>query len=89
MTIYKYPIKVTDRQTVSIPGSAKLLTVQVQNGIPCVWAHIRDESDLPRERTLVTYGTGHPAPLTNMDVYLGTYQLEGGALVFHVFEVRS
>jgi hypothetical protein len=31
-SIWKFPIKVVDRQVINMPGDAKLLTVQVQGG---------------------------------------------------------
>lgn len=37
-TIYKYPLDVTDRQVIAMPEDAEILTVQVQNGKPMLWA---------------------------------------------------
>lgn len=84
MKVFKYTLKVTDEQTIEIPSPADLLTVQIQHGMPQLWA-IVDENTKTRPITLLTVGTGNPMP-DNYRKYLGTYQLSGGALVFHVFE---
>jgi hypothetical protein len=95
MKIWKWTLEVTDRQQLQIPGGAKLLTVQVQHGLPQLWALVDEKAPLIN-RTIATYGTGNPIPdLPVLSVglpegypgeYVGTYQFGGGALVFHVFE---
>jgi len=81
MKILKWPLNVTDRQTLKMPVGAKVLTVQMQGGIPCLWAMC--ESKETTERTILMYGTGNlMSPLPG--AYIGTFQM--GALVFHVFE---
>ena len=88
MRIWKYPLKMTDKQVVEMPYRAKILTVQVQFGTPCLWALV-DETNIPgvklTPRTITIYGTGNPMPV-NPGVYIGTFQVRGGDLVFHVFE---
>lgn len=82
-TIYKYPLAVTDEQIVDLPGQAVPLSVQVQHGTPCLWAMV--DTDLRSEKLIVrTFGSVHPLPSWAGE-YAGTYQLDGGALVFHVF----
>lgn len=84
MTIWKFPVLVTDAQVVIMPRGAQFLTLQVQNEEPCLWAMV--DPELPKEkRYLLTIGTGSNFPPV-IDKYVGTYQLDGGALVFHVFE---
>lgn len=92
MRIFKYPLQVTDVQYVSLPLHAKLLTVQVQNGIPCLWALVDSKHKLKVNRPVFTIGTGNPAghvfetgKTDEWPKYLSTYQLANGALVFHVF----
>lgn len=84
-TIWKFPIKVTDVQSIPIPEQAKILTVQVQNGQPCVWVQL-DPGHAKTGRTIRIAGTGHPLPDAESLLYIGTFQLHGGGLVFHVFE---
>jgi hypothetical protein len=86
-TVYKYPIEMHDNFLVELPIGAYVLTVQVQHGTPYIWALVDTES--PTElRPFRLLGTGHPIeqPLTR---YIGTFQLNGGALVFHLFECLS
>lgn len=81
--IWKFPLAVTDRQSVRMPAGAELLCVQVQRGVPCLWALVDPQAPL-HEVELTTYGTGHPIDGDPGD-YIGTYQLRDGSLVFHVF----
>jgi hypothetical protein len=84
-TIYKYAIPTTDFQEVRMPRGAEVLCVQMQHDIPCVWALVDREEPLVG-RLFSTYGTGHTINLEESAKYVGTYQLHGGALVFHVFD---
>jgi len=93
--IWKYPIDALGVQTIEMPYGARILSVQTQPEVnehgsfdrPTLWAVVGE--DMPKaKRTIHTYGTGHPIPtLDEADLsYIGTYQLSGGRLVFHVFE---
>lgn len=87
-TIWKYPILTTDEQQVIAPKGARPLTVQMQGGKPCLWALV-DPTAAPEPMRLRTFGTGHPVGEESAPAYyVGTYQLDGGALVFHVFADR-
>ena len=86
-TIWKYELQVTDEQTIAMPKDCDFLTVQVQNGKPCLWASV-DSNSPEVDQKILTIGTGNPIPKdTHADCtnYIGTYQLNGGRLVFHVF----
>lgn len=84
LKVFKWPLLVVDKQTLMLPEGAEILCVQVQHGRPCIWAVVNDSRPLEARR-FITHGTGHPmsAPA---GLYIGTYQLESGELVFHVFE---
>jgi hypothetical protein len=83
-TIWKYEIQTADRQSVSMPENAIPLAVDTQYGRPCLWALV--EPDEPREQvTVEVFGTGHPIQPRPDRRYVGTYQLQGGSLIFHVF----
>jgi hypothetical protein len=82
--VYKYPLKPEDVQVLEMPKDAKVLDIQVQQGIPCIWAIV--DPDAPMEIVkLYTYGTGHNILNVDKLLYLGTYQILGGEIVFHVF----
>jgi hypothetical protein len=86
-TIWKFPLMMTDRQTVEIPLPAELLTVQLQGKVPhenaCLWAEVDPEGEKVRIE-IAMIGTGHPVPEGMR--YISTVQY--GALVFHFYEVR-
>jgi hypothetical protein len=84
--IYKYPLQVNDTVAVSLPQDAELLCVQEQHGKPCLWALVDPTADTV-QRVLRMAGTGHPLSDDEQRTYLNTFQLLGGELVFHVFEV--
>lgn len=87
LTIYKYSIEVTDVQMVSMPIGAEILTVQVQNETPCIWALV--DSNAPLENVKIrVHGTGHPVNGEENLEYIGTFQLLGGRLVFHTFKIK-
>lgn len=82
-TIYKYPLEVTDRQTLMLPAHPEFLTVAVQRGQPCIWALIDTDAELT-PFTIAMCGTGSPCDRVR-DEYLGTVLLLDGELVLHVF----
>ena len=83
--IFKYPLKIEDEQIIKIPLGYRILTVQVKDNVPCLWALVDDEEIHIVRCKIKTVGTG-----CSFDVnpwwYIGTYQLN--QLVFHVFEYR-
>lgn len=84
-TIWKYPLAIKNQQTLPLPQGSKFMCVQVQNNVPCIWALVDDKAQ-PGTRSVLMFGTGHPAGPAEVDAYIGTFQLQRGALVFHVFE---
>ena len=79
---YKLGFTVTDDMTISMPAGAELLTVQVQYGAPALWARVDPEARLVKRRIHIS-GTGHVGAEGR---YIGTFQLDEGRLVFHVFD---
>lgn len=86
ITIWKFPLKVEDRQRISLPFGAELLSVQMQHDKPCLWARVHTDQPL-EDRVIFTQGTGNPIP-EGAGRFIGTYQLNGGNLVFHVFDSK-
>jgi hypothetical protein len=84
ITIHKYQFPIADDVAIKMPERARVLSVQVQNGIPTLWAMV--ETDWKKEeRKFKVYGTGHE--LNGLDLFrthIGTIQLNG--LVWHIFE---
>ena len=85
MTIWKFQLAVDDGQVIHMPKGARILCVQLQRGVPHLWAVV-DEKKPMQPRRIRTIGTGHSFESNSNLAYIGTYQLDGGNLVFHVFE---
>ena len=86
-TIWKYKLEVTDGQNIIMPKGAEILTVQMQDENPCLWALVDPTADT-EIRFIEIFGTGNPI-LSDMGVsreYISTFQMLGGKLVFHAFE---
>ncbi len=73
--------------TFQLPKGAEILTVQLQKDKPCIWVLVDTEREL-EERHFETFGTGHEISYKKgvSKIYVGTYQIANGSLVFHVFE---
>lgn len=84
--VYKYPLDIQDEVVVFMPKGARVLSVQVQNGSPCIWAAV-DQNEPLEERWFRIAGTGHPIQDDVVDGFIGTIQLYDGKLVFHIFEM--
>ena len=85
-TIFKYPVPVEDAPRVRMPRGAQILTLQIQHGIPCLWALVPNVDAPMVERRFRLHGTGHTVDDASALAYVGTYQIHGGAMVFHLFE---
>jgi hypothetical protein len=84
-TIWKFPLVQGRTNHIEMPVGAEILTVQVQDIVPSIWALV-DPNAEKEVRSFNTFGTGHPIEEDIARKYIGTYQLGGGELVFHVFE---
>ena len=82
--IWKFPVK--PEMSLSLPRGAQILTVQSQHGTPQMWVQIDTEAP-PREETrhFVAFGTGDRFDSAGL-TYIGTFQVESGMLVFHLYE---
>ena len=83
-SIWKYPVEVGEF-ALRMPKGAQVLDVQIQGREPVMWA-IVDTAAEREVRRFRIYGTGHPYEVQR-DKYIGTFQLDSGSLVFHLFEV--
>ena len=85
LTVYKYPIQ-PGESNILMPSGAEILSCHVQNGEPFVWAIVDTGATIDESRKFTVHGTGHELP---DDIgkfnYLGTFLLEDGRLVFHVW----
>ncbi|MDQ3223266.1 MAG: hypothetical protein M3Q75_07335 [Gemmatimonadota bacterium] len=80
--VYKYPVPVAMEFTLEIPVNAEVLTVQTQGGVGSIWILVDPDAPVVQRRFRVVL-TGREAPPWH---YVGTFQLDGGAMVLHLFE---
>lgn len=66
-----------------MPKGATLLTIQMQQDVPTLWALV-DPNEIEQTPQIInTVGTGQDTDAPGK--YIGTYQRAEGVLVFHVF----
>jgi len=83
--IYKYPINNESYQQINMPKDAKILSVQLQNNMPCIWAMVN--LDNPMEiRKFYWFFTGEQMDDPDAYTYIATFQL--GWMVCHLFEEK-
>jgi hypothetical protein len=85
-TIWKFPIEPADKFRLDLPKGARFLSVQMQHGEPQSWWLVDPTTNEREARRFRVHGTGHEVDGADRLVFLGTFQLAGGALVFHLFE---
>lgn len=81
--VYKYELLHVGEQTIAMPREAEILCVQVQHGRPCIWALV-DPGSISGYLNVTIVGTGHNV-YHDIGKYLGTFQIDSGNLIFHVF----
>lgn len=83
-TIHKYQLPIVNRSVIEMPVGAQILSVQAQGDIPTIWALVDTKSPMEK-RVFYMAGTGHIIPDGEYK-HLGTIQLLGGNLVYHIFQ---
>lgn len=83
--IWKFPISI-HTTSIRIPIGSDILSIQVQGNIPCIWALV--DPEMEKETTFIdVIGTGQEFRTLSINrKFIGTIQLGGGALVYHIFE---
>ena len=84
-TIWKYvvPVGLGDNLEISIPKGYKVLTVQMQGGVPTIWVEL-DPLNPEVSAYFRWIGTGHNLPDYSTS-YIGTVQIDW--IVLHLFEI--
>lgn len=81
-TIYKYPLQLTGSQMLTLPSSARFLSVQLQGDQLCLWAEVNTGIGGVKDTVISIVGTGHVIPPGAVH-YLGTVQQD--QFVWHVY----
>lgn len=85
--IWKYELPRKTQFTMEMPKNAKILSLQLQNGKPCLWVVFDTKEKATKQpRKFYIMGTGIEFD-NRMSLYVGTYQQEGR--IWHLFEVIS
>lgn len=84
--VWKYGLSISGVNVLRMPDGAEPLSVQMQDGVPCLWALVEDDYEAT-ERTFSFAGTGHAIPATLVTDYIGTIQQ--GPFVWHLFELTA
>lgn len=82
-SIWKFDLQVESEQIIRLPKDADILSVQIQNGAPRIWAIVNTVNPVV-DRHVYMFGTGHPFDKPDAN-YVGTIQEAQGALIWHVF----
>lgn len=82
-TVWKYRLLFRKRQEIRMPAGARVLDVQVQSQVPCLWAEVETDNAETR-RIFELVRTGQPVPVGG---HVATFQSDGD--VWHVYEVTQ
>jgi len=86
-TVWKFPIRMQARQEVLVGDNPRIVHVGEQHDQPCIWV---DHDPQPEHTAKVRLafeivGTGHRVPSSGKHV--GTFMVDGGTFVFHVYDL--
>ena len=93
--VWKFPISIFNQDFhIRMPVGATILSVQVQRGVPCLWALVQNVDTshyLTNNRFFIALGTGtsyRHNPYGELK-FIGTFQLFNGDDVYHLFETGA
>ncbi len=69
-------------QELELPEGSRIMCLQNQKGSPFIWFWVPEPRAQKKKIILRTVGTGEQCAVDN---YVGTYKVNDGNLVFHVF----
>lgn len=86
--IYKYSISIANHYTIAMPKGAQILTVQVQNGDPFIYALV-DPNQPKHEQAFMVFDTGQSISddILNTYAYIGMFRFN--ILVYHLFSEKE
>ena len=86
ITIYKYPLLITDEQEIEIPFGSKILTAKFQQGSLFIWAEVDTEKMVVKKKIFL-FGTGHEITQKVHEIkYISTVFMLNQSIVWHIFE---
>lgn len=86
-TIYKYELEpINDINAVNLPMDSVILSTNTQGNGIFIWAEV-ESTNLHIDRYFTVIPTGGNIPMWSE--FIGTVMLNGGSLVFHVYEIKD
>lgn len=87
--ILKFELKLHGEQVIEIEGIGTILHVNVQNGKPFVWIDVNEYLFKKEEKRIRIFHTGEEIPneLLHKTKYIGTFFLDDGCYVGHVYQI--
>ena len=85
LQVWKFPVKIEDEIEIEMPRHARIIAFQAQRDEPCLWVLV-DPTEEREKRQFRLVGTGHPISGRRPLIHVGTCQMLGGSLVWHLFE---
>lgn len=86
-TIWKFPIPMLDTFPLVMPENSTILSIQTQHDEAQLWALVNPKNPVG-VRNFQLIGTGHL--FSEVDLYfVGTFQLQDGTFVGHLFEKKA
>ena len=84
-TVYKFAIDPYNETTIMLPPSAVVIAAKEQFGQLYIWVLLDTQEFIRLPRKLFVIGTGQPINY-QLFTYIDTVMMNGGGLVWHVFE---
>jgi len=81
--VWKFQIPISDDFSIEMPRDAELLYVATQHEVGCLWVRVVPDRAM-ETRHFMLRGSGHDISLDCK--YVGSFMLDGGIFVFHLFE---
>lgn len=85
LTVWKFPVHLADSFEVEMPHGSKFLHLDVQRDNPAMWFLVNPHSP-PVSRVFHLVGTGDASEGLDQCTHLGSFLLDNGTFVFHLFE---
>jgi hypothetical protein len=88
--IWKFDLSLSGVTVLRMPAGSRLLAVGVQRRetdteVPVLWARVRTDRVTPVTRHVLVYPTG--VPVGEIGAFIGTFQINEGEYVGHVFDL--
>jgi len=86
MKILKYKVPLQETFSIDIPTDGLILAVQTQRNKPYIWVQVGTALSSKRNFRLLNTGEMFDV-VSSEEKYIGTFQLDGGAFIGHLFEL--